>query len=189
MRSRDGSAAPLPALAARLELVPFPNIASELTAFPNQPRAKPRPSCVEAREIPFDLAQGRLSLRLKSGSSRDDAGGGWGSAAGSVGHKNGGHRRAAAVLLILTVVRQSLPPFYQSSQASLRDGRFGWRPDHMHRYWQLRVRLLSSIFHLPLRSRIVWSAPLLEFVTDGPDGDWFDDQFGVDTLGDLVSAG
>jgi hypothetical protein len=28
---------------------------------------------LSAREIPFDSAQGRLSLRLKSGSARDDA--------------------------------------------------------------------------------------------------------------------
>jgi hypothetical protein len=28
---------------------------------------------VDAREIPFDCAQGRLSLRLKNGYARDDA--------------------------------------------------------------------------------------------------------------------
>jgi len=36
-------------------------------------RARSCPSCGDAREIPFDFAQGRLSLHLKNGSARDDA--------------------------------------------------------------------------------------------------------------------
>jgi hypothetical protein len=45
---------------------------SEAQPFKNRLRGADRFQWGNAREIPFDFAQGRLSLRLKNGRARDD---------------------------------------------------------------------------------------------------------------------